>query len=155
KPNRSQRSKANTHCGGENPRRKCYRRSKNSGSVSFHLALSAEVFLRARGTTALRSTVRTYAVRFRVLRRRLAKRIRRWLICSEKSQRARRRHLLRSRSPGCSVKSHGLLQFLSARSEIACRKISERLKANLRRTIFAKSKTPHQRSRSKVPDTRK
>ena len=44
------------------------------------------------------------------LRRRLGKRIRPWLICLARSQNGRRRHLLRSRSPGCWPRSRGLFR---------------------------------------------
>ena len=42
---------------------------------------------------------------------RLGKRIRRWLICSTRSQSARRRHLLKSLSPGCLPRSRGSYRF--------------------------------------------
>jgi aryl-alcohol dehydrogenase-like predicted oxidoreductase len=40
----SRLSRANTRCGGENLKRKYYRRSKNSESASFHLVRSVEAF---------------------------------------------------------------------------------------------------------------
>ena len=67
-----------------------------------------------------------------------------------KLQNKRRRHLLRSRSPGCSPKSHGLFQSRAQRSWNVSRKTSEQSKSNLRQTISAKSKPPHQKSKCKA-----
>ena len=50
------------------------------------------------------------------LRRRLEKRIRLWSICSARSRNGRRRHRLRSRSPGCSRRSRGSFQSRAPRS---------------------------------------
>ena len=55
---RSPRCKANIRSGGESPKRKYYRRSKNSASVSFHTALWAGAFSRERWTKTPPSTAR-------------------------------------------------------------------------------------------------
>jgi len=82
----------------------------------FHLALWAEAFSREKSTKTLRSTVRTCAAPCRALRRRLGKRIRRWLICLAKLQNEKRPHLLISRSRGCSRRSRGLCRFPARRN---------------------------------------
>ena len=81
-----------------------------------HLALWAEAFSRERSTKTLRSTVPTSAARFRALRRKHERQIRHWLICLAKLQNERKRRLLRSRSPGCLLKSHGSFRFQARRS---------------------------------------
>ena len=58
-------------------------------------------------TRTQRSTVRTFATCFLVLRRRLEKRIRLWLICLARSRNARKRPRLRSRLRGCSRRNRG------------------------------------------------
>ena len=97
-------------------KRKCCRHSRNLGSVSFRTVRLEEAFSRERWTRTRRSTVPTFATCFRVLRRRLEKRIRRWLICLARSQNARKRRLLRSRLPGCLRRSRGSFRFQELRN---------------------------------------
>ena len=73
-------SRANTRCGGDALRRKCCRRSKSSGSGSFHIVLWAEASSRERSTKTPRSTIPISATSFLALRRRLGRRIWPWLI---------------------------------------------------------------------------
>jgi len=58
------------------------------------------------------------------------KRIRLWSICLARSQNARRRHLLRSRSPGCWPRNHGSFRFRGPRSSLAWRRTSEQWPSN-------------------------
>ena len=67
--------RANTRCGGENPKRKRYRHSRSWGSGSFPSVLSARDFSRARSTSTRRSTARIFGTSSRASRRRIAKRI--------------------------------------------------------------------------------
>ena len=89
------------------------------------------------------------------LRQRLVKRIRLWLICLAGSQSERRRHRLKSRLPGCLPRSRGLCRFRVPRRRNVWRRTSARLPSNLRRTTFAKSMTPLQRSQCRGRDTLK
>ena len=82
---------------------------------------------------------------------RLGKRIRPLLICLAKSQKGRRRHLLRSRSPGCLPRSPGLFPSRVQRNSSAWTRTSERSQSNLRLTISGTLKALPQRSRSKGP----
>ena len=75
------RSRANTRCGGESPRRKCYQRSRNSESGSFHSVLLVEASSQERSTRTRRSIVPTSATSFPALHRRPGRRIWPWSIC--------------------------------------------------------------------------
>jgi len=97
----------------------------------------------------------TSATPFLALRRRLGRRTRPWLICWARSHNGRRRPRLRSRSPGCSPKSHGSFQSQARPSWGGWKKTSEQLQSNLRPTICARSKAPPQRSRWKGNAIRK
>ncbi len=103
----------------------------------------------------VRSTVRIFATRSRALRWKLEKRIRLWLICLPESQRKRRRHQLRSRSPGCLPRNRGLFQSQAPRSRIDWKKTLAQQQSNLHPTICAKSKAPPQRSKWKALGIRK
>ena len=74
---------------------------------------------------------------------------------SARSQNGRRRHLLRSRSPGCLLRSHGLFRSQAQPSCIVSKKTSEQLQSNLHPTISARSIAPPRRSRCKGLGTRK
>jgi aryl-alcohol dehydrogenase-like predicted oxidoreductase len=71
--------------GGGNPRRRCCRRSRNSGSASSPSALWARASSRAPSTRARGSTAPTSATSFRASRRRLGRQTGPWSICSGKS----------------------------------------------------------------------
>jgi len=86
---RSPRFRANTPCGGENPSGRFCRRSRNSASGSF-LQPSGQGFLTGAISETRPSTAPTSATSFPASRRRPARRIRRWLVCSAKSQPKRR-----------------------------------------------------------------
>ena len=73
-------------------------------------------FSRARSTRTRRSTVRTFATRSLVLRRRLGKRIRLWSICLARSRNGRKPRLRRSRLPGCLRRSPGSSQSQAPRN---------------------------------------
>ena len=152
---RSQQFKANTRCGGGSLKRRCCRRSKNSESDSFHLAPLVRAFSRARSTKIRSSIVPISATPSHALSQRIAKRTRRWLICSVGSRNRRRRHLLRSRSPGCLQRSRGSFRSQGQPSCIAWKKTSERLRSSLHPKISMRSKVPPQTSRSKGLGIRK
>ena len=63
--------------------------------------------------------------------RRPGKPIRQWSICSAPSQNGRRRHRLRSRSPGCSPRSRGSFPSRAPRSWSAWTRTSEQLAVEL------------------------
>ena len=67
----------------------------------------------------------------------------------------RKKHRLRSRSPGCSRRSRGSCQSRAPRSCIAWRRTSEQSQSNSRRTISVTSTAPLQRSRCKALGIRK
>ena len=109
-----------------------------------------------RRSTKIRSSTRTIsATSFLASRRRTGKRIRPWSICSADSRNRRKPRLLRSRSPGCSRRSHGSCPSRARRSSIGSRKTSARPRSNLHPTISAKSRPPPRRSRCKAHGTRK
>src|SRR5262249_32926411 len=64
-------------------------------------------------------------------------------------------HRLRSRSPGCSLRSRGLFQYPVRRNSHVWRRTSEQPLSNLRRTIFMRSRVPRRRSPCKARDIRK
>ena len=68
----------------ETLRRRSYRRSRNSESASFRSARSARASSPERSTKTRRSTAPIFATSCLALRRRRARRIRPWLICSRK-----------------------------------------------------------------------
>ena len=112
------------------PEAECYRRLKNSESVSCPLVLWGRASSPARSMKIRHSIVATSATSSLALRLKLGKRIRPWSICLARSQNARRRHLLRSRSPGCWLRSRGSCRFRGPRSSLAWKKISEPLPSN-------------------------
>ena len=74
--------RASTRCGGARPRRRCCRRARNSASVSFRSARSARASSPARSTRTPGSKAPTSATWSRASRRKRARRIWRWSICS-------------------------------------------------------------------------
>ena len=90
-----------------------------------------------------------FAQRSRASLRKLGTPIRQWLICSATSQDGRKRHLLRSRSLGCSARSRGSFQYLERGSWSVWKKTSEQLKSNLPPTTSVRSIAPSQRSECK------
>ena len=81
---------------------------------------------------------------------RIARRIRRWLMCSADLPNRRGRHPLRSPSRGCSPRSRGSCRSPAPPSCIDWRKISERWTSNSPLTISAPLKAPLHRLRLRV-----
>ena len=103
-----------------------------------------------------RSSIRTIsATSFLALRRRTGKRIRRWSICSAGLRSRRKRHLLRSRSPGCLRRNRGSCRSRARPSCIGSKKTSEPLTSNFLLKTYANWRPQPQRSRCKALDTRK
>jgi len=130
--------------------------SRSSESGSFLSALWARAFSPARSTKTRNSIVPISATSSRALRGRLEKRIRFSLISLKASQNERRRHLLKSRLPGCLLRSRGLFRSQAPRSCTVLMRTLEQLKSNLHRTTFVTSNVPQQTSRSKglaIPKT--
>ena len=71
------------------------------------------------------------------------------------SRNGRRRHLLRSHSPGCWPRSRGLYRSQAPRSCIAWTRTSGQSQSNSRPTICATSRAPPRRSRCKALGTPK
>ena len=84
---RSRRCRASIRCGGASPRRRSSRRSKSSASASCRSARWARAFSPARSTPNTTFTATTSATRSRALRRRPARRTRRWWTASAGSPR--------------------------------------------------------------------
>jgi len=104
--------------------------SRNSESDSFPTALWARASSRAPSTRTRHSTAPISATSFPASRRRLGRQTRPWLISSAKLQPGNRRRLLRSRLPGCLLKSRGSCRSPAPRSCTGWTRISERLASN-------------------------
>jgi hypothetical protein len=76
----SPQSKANTRCGGESLKRKCYRLWRNSESDSFPSVPWARAFSRAQSTRIQNSTAPTSATLSLALAQKTEKRIKLWLM---------------------------------------------------------------------------
>ena len=143
------RSRANTRCGGDVLKRKCCRRSRNSESASFHSALWGRASSRERSTTKTtfdRADFRNIVPRFTPEARKANQAL---VDLLAPSQNGRMRHLLRSRSPGCSPRSRGLFPSRAPRKlERLDENIGQQL-SNLRRMTSVRSIAPSQRSRCK------
>ncbi len=110
--------------GGESPRGKFCRRSRNSGLDSFHLAPWEKGSSQERSTKKPSSIRPTSATSSRASRRRIAERIRAWWIRSVRLPNGRRRHPRRSHSPGSSPRSLGWYLSLGQRSCTGWKKTS-------------------------------
>jgi aryl-alcohol dehydrogenase-like predicted oxidoreductase len=104
---------------------------------------------RARSTKIPPSTVPTSATSSHALRRTRGKGIRPWLICLVRSPKGRRRHRLRSHSPGCSPGRRGSFPSQALQSCIAWRRTSEQRPLNSHLTISARLRALSQRSPSR------
>ena len=143
---RSPRSRANTRCGGGSPEQEVLPTLEELGIGFVPYSPLGKGFLTGRSTKTRHSTAPISATSSLALRRRLGKRIRPWSICSARSPSGRRRHLLRSRSPGCLPRSRGSFPSRARRSCSAWKKTSEQSQSSLRPTISVRSIAPPQRS---------
>src|SRR5262245_57499005 len=94
----------------------CYRHLRNLESVLYHLVLLVEVFLLEKSTKTPNSIVLISVTLFHDLHRRLAKRIKHWLIFFLKLENGRKQRLRKLRLHGYLPKSPGLFQFQEPRN---------------------------------------
>src|SRR5216684_1759239 len=145
----SRHCKVSTPFGGESRKLKSFRLSKSLESVLFRSARWERAISRERSTRIPLLTAPTSATRYRVLRQRRARRTAHWWICWRQSLSARRRHLLRSHSPGFLLGSRGWCPFQGRRNYIGCRRTSRQHPSSSAKEISAKLRAPHPRSRCK------
>jgi len=95
------------------------------------------------------------ATLFPALRPKTGKRIRHWLIGLASSRNRKRRHLRRSRLPGCWHRSRGSFRYQGQPSCIVSRRTLEPPRSSLRQTISGNWTLQLRRSRCKAPVTPK
>jgi len=97
----------------------CCLHARNSVSASFHTAPWAGAISRERSTKTRPSPVLISAAASLAIRRRRGKQTGRSLICLPGSENRREQHRLRSRSPGCSLRSRGSFPYRAPASSSA------------------------------------
>ena len=147
--------RASIRSGGESLKQEVSRRSRNSGSDSFHSVRLGKGFLTGKiseDTKFDKTDFRNIVPRFTPENRKANQAV---VDLLGKIATQRRRHPRRSHSPGCWRRSPGSFRSPAQRNCIAWKKTLEPLPSNLRPTISAKSKAPPRRLRSRVPAIRK